>query len=84
MGPARGSADGGSWHWLWPPRPRRCASDLAPPGVLGITGDLSSRCEAEAGVKDSAALIKGTGGVLDRIDGCVLRAVYYHDERYLA
>ena len=54
--------------------------------VLGIAGDLfESLLKRSADVKDSAALIPGHGGLLDRIDSWLFAApVYYVFVRFVA
>jgi phosphatidate cytidylyltransferase len=74
----------GGWWLPQLPAPFRALLGLTVV-VLGIVGDLfESMLKRSAGVKDSAALIPGHGGVLDRIDALLFAApVYYIVLRYV-
>jgi phosphatidate cytidylyltransferase len=68
----------GAWWWPVAPIGARLAAG-AVLVTLGICGDLfESMLKRAAGLKDSAALIPGHGGVLDRVDALLFVAPIYY------
>jgi phosphatidate cytidylyltransferase len=68
----------GAWWLPEVPAALRAALGVAVV-ALGIAGDLfESMLKRSAGVKDSATLIPGHGGVLDRIDALLFAAPVYY------
>ncbi|HEY8205672.1 MAG TPA: phosphatidate cytidylyltransferase [Pyrinomonadaceae bacterium] len=70
-----------SHYWFFPELPLRFGLPLAAlMNVVGILGDLTeSALKRSAGAKDTAQILPGHGGMLDRIDSLLFNAplIYY-------
>src|SRR2546430_16128076 len=70
-----------SHYWFFPNLPLKFALPLAAVmNVVGVLGDLTeSALKRSAGTKDTASILPGHGGMLDRIDSLLFNAplLYY-------
>ena len=70
-----------SHYWFFPELPLKFALPLAAAmNVVGVLGDLTeSALKRSAGAKDTAQILPGHGGILDRIDSLLFNAplIYY-------
>jgi len=73
-------------YWFFPELPMRFALGLAAVmNVLGVVGDLTeSALKRSADAKDTAKLLPGHGGLLDRMDSLLFNApvIYYFARLY--
>jgi phosphatidate cytidylyltransferase len=73
-------------YWFFPELPTKFALVLAAVmNVIGVIGDLTeSALKRSAGAKDTAQILPGHGGVLDRIDSLLFNApvIYYFARLY--
>ncbi|HEY5074167.1 MAG TPA: phosphatidate cytidylyltransferase, partial [Pyrinomonadaceae bacterium] len=71
----------GAHYWFFPELPTKFALALAAVmNVISVIGDLTeSALKRSAGAKDTAKILPGHGGVLDRIDSLLFNApvIYY-------
>ncbi len=78
----------GSHYWFFPELPLKFALPLAAVmNVVGVLGDLTeSALKRSAGAKDTAQILPGHGGILDRIDSLLFNApvIYYFAWAYFA
>lgn len=76
----------GAHYWFFPELPTKFALPLAAVmNVIGVIGDLTeSALKRSAGAKDTAKILPGHGGVLDRIDSLLFNApvIYYFARLY--
>jgi phosphatidate cytidylyltransferase len=70
-----------SHYWFFPELPTKFALPLAAAmNVISVVGDLTeSALKRSAGAKDTATILPGHGGVMDRIDSLLFNApvIYY-------
>jgi phosphatidate cytidylyltransferase len=73
-------------YWFFPELPTKLTLALAAAmNVIGVIGDLTeSALKRSAGAKDTAKILPGHGGVLDRIDSLLFNApvIYYFARLY--
>jgi phosphatidate cytidylyltransferase len=76
---------GTSLWWTTPFSPGQAAGMSLAITLMGFAGGLTmSAIKRDSGVKDYGTLIRGHGGVLDRIDSiCFAAPVFFHATRYL-
>ncbi|HKP37692.1 MAG TPA: phosphatidate cytidylyltransferase [Pyrinomonadaceae bacterium] len=76
----------GAHYWFFPELPLKFALPLAAVmNVVGVLGDLTeSALKRSAGAKDTAQILPGHGGMLDRIDSLLFNAplIYYFAHAY--
>ena len=76
----------GAHYWFFPELPTKYALALAAVmNVVSVVGDLTeSALKRSAGAKDTAKVLPGHGGVLDRIDSLLFNApvIYYFARAY--